>query len=90
MSIMDSKEQGVKSLNGLDATVVRLDLAVRVRSRRVTFDVPNARYRTDGEPVNGTQQRTLSTLARKGWISRSGASVVLTDAGAAFLVECDR
>jgi hypothetical protein len=87
---MKSKEQGVKSLNGLDATTVRLDLAVRVRAKRVTWDAPNARYQCDGRPVNGTQQRTLSALARKKWISRSGSSVVLTKEGAAFLTECGR
>lgn len=80
----------MKKLNGLDATVVRLDLAVRVRSKRVTWDAPNARYQCDGQPVNGTQQRTLSALARKAWIVRSGASVTLTKEGAMFLVECGR
>lgn len=80
----------MKNLNGLDATMVRLDLAVRVRAQRVTWDAPNARYRCDGRPVNGTQQRTLSALARNRWISRSGVSVTLTKEGAVFLAECGR
>lgn len=80
----------MKNLNGLDATAVRLDLAVRVRAKRVTWDAPNARYQCDGQPVNGTQQRTLSALARKSWIVRSGALVALTKEGAAFLAECGR
>jgi len=80
----------VDSFNGLNATAVRLDMAVLVRSGVVTWDASNARYRCGAVPVNGTWQRTLSTLARKEWIVRSGTSVMLAEGAAEFLTKCGR